>query len=153
MYDPQIGRFWQIDPLGELGESWSPYSFVLDNPVSFNDPLGLEDSVKPMQPVVVTPGNNAPPCCQLAPIAPTVSPAINVEPPPGEISPLPMPDPGGYPIVEDPVPLAGPLAGIMTTVLVSIPITGNTDWPNGDEVVLSTSSSIPAGESSAWRAK
>jgi len=27
MYDAQIGRFWQIDPLGELAEDWSSYSF------------------------------------------------------------------------------------------------------------------------------
>jgi RHS repeat-associated protein len=45
MYDPQIGRFWQIDPLADIDESWSPYSFVNDNPMSFNDPLGLTDSI------------------------------------------------------------------------------------------------------------
>jgi len=45
MYDPQIGRFWQQDPLMEISEDWSPYSFVQDNPVSFSDPLGLTDSV------------------------------------------------------------------------------------------------------------
>jgi hypothetical protein len=44
MYDPQIGRFWQQDPLEDVDESWSLYSFVNDNPVSFNDPLGLTDS-------------------------------------------------------------------------------------------------------------
>ncbi|HMH20151.1 MAG TPA: RHS repeat-associated core domain-containing protein [Puia sp.] len=49
MYDPQIGRFWQIDPLGEINEGWSPYSFANDNPISFNDPLGLtiSDSTHP----------------------------------------------------------------------------------------------------------
>jgi len=40
-YDPQIGRFWQIDPFGEIFEEWSPYTFGFDNPVVFNDPLGL----------------------------------------------------------------------------------------------------------------
>jgi RHS repeat-associated protein len=40
-YDPQIGRFLQQDPLTNAEESWSPYTFVGDNPISFNDPLGL----------------------------------------------------------------------------------------------------------------
>jgi len=41
-YDPQIGRFWQIDPFGELFEEWSSYSFAFDNPIVYNDPLGLD---------------------------------------------------------------------------------------------------------------
>jgi len=40
IYDPQIGRFWQIDRLGEIANSFSPYSFAVDNPMLFNDPLG-----------------------------------------------------------------------------------------------------------------
>jgi len=40
-YDPQIGRWHQIDPLIELGEDVSPYAFADNNPLSFNDPLGL----------------------------------------------------------------------------------------------------------------
>src|SRR6185312_8556821 len=40
MYDPQIGRFWRIDRFAEITHSYSPYAFVLDNPVLFNDPLG-----------------------------------------------------------------------------------------------------------------
>lgn len=50
MYDPQIGRFWQHDPLGEVNESRSLYSFVSNNPVSFNDPLGLTDSTAKPKP-------------------------------------------------------------------------------------------------------
>ena len=47
-YDPQLGRFWQIDPLGELNEGWTPYSFANDNPILLNDPLGLlSDSTHP----------------------------------------------------------------------------------------------------------
>jgi uncharacterized protein (TIGR02594 family) len=41
-YDPQIGRFHQIDPLTEVSDNWSPYSFVQNNPILYNDPLGLD---------------------------------------------------------------------------------------------------------------
>lgn len=62
-YDPQIGRFWQIDELAELTPDWSPYVFALNNPILMNDPLGLAaDTAQPgvpeMEPVIVTPGNN-----------------------------------------------------------------------------------------------
>ena len=46
MYDPQIGRFFQIDKLAELSINFSPYVFASDNPVSLNDPLGLNDSIE-----------------------------------------------------------------------------------------------------------
>ena len=42
MYDPQLGRFCQIDELGEGTFSWAPYCFALNNPIRLNDPLGLE---------------------------------------------------------------------------------------------------------------
>jgi RHS repeat-associated protein len=45
MYDPQIGRWSGIDPLSGATFNASPYSFVNNNPISFNDPLGL-DTVK-----------------------------------------------------------------------------------------------------------
>jgi RHS repeat-associated protein len=41
-YDPQIGRFHQIDPLAEVMDNWSPYVFVHNNPLLYNDPLGLD---------------------------------------------------------------------------------------------------------------
>lgn len=41
-YDPQIGRFWQIDEMADDYEGWSPYTFSIDNPIFFNDPSGLE---------------------------------------------------------------------------------------------------------------
>jgi RHS repeat-associated protein len=40
-YDSQIGRFHQVDPLGELTMDFSLYSFAYNNPILFNDPLGL----------------------------------------------------------------------------------------------------------------
>ena len=45
MYDPQIGRFGQIDPMGDMSQNISPYVFASDNPISINDPLGLKDSL------------------------------------------------------------------------------------------------------------
>ncbi len=45
MYDPQIGRFHQIDALADVSNNYSPYSFGSDNPILRNDPLGLADTI------------------------------------------------------------------------------------------------------------
>jgi RHS repeat-associated protein len=39
--DPQIGRFWQLDPFDGLSQNGSLYSFGSNNPILLNDPLGL----------------------------------------------------------------------------------------------------------------
>lgn len=44
-YDPQIGRFHQADPFGDINESGSPYNYCNNSPLNYNDPLGL-DTVK-----------------------------------------------------------------------------------------------------------
>ncbi|MFN3664869.1 MAG: RHS repeat-associated core domain-containing protein [Sediminibacterium sp.] len=41
-YDAQLGRFHQIDPITEMTDNWSPYAFVQNNPILYNDPLGLD---------------------------------------------------------------------------------------------------------------
>ena len=40
-YDPALGRFLGVDPLGDEFPSWSPYNYVGNDPVSFIDPTGL----------------------------------------------------------------------------------------------------------------
>lgn len=55
--DPQIGRFWQMDPMADFSLEYSPYVYGNNNPVLFNDPLGLlSDSTHPdvLPEVVVT---------------------------------------------------------------------------------------------------
>jgi RHS repeat-associated protein len=56
-YDPQLGRFWQIDELSYLYFDLTPYAFANNNPILLNDPLGLTADTIPtsvLAPVVVT---------------------------------------------------------------------------------------------------
>jgi RHS repeat-associated protein len=43
MYDPQLGRFGQLDEMSDVSGSMTPYGFASDNPITRNDPLGLQD--------------------------------------------------------------------------------------------------------------
>ncbi|WP_437877898.1 RHS repeat domain-containing protein [Sorangium sp. So ce513] len=45
MFDPRIGRFLTTDPIISLpffGQSWNPYSYVLNNPLAYVDPGGFQ---------------------------------------------------------------------------------------------------------------
>ena len=55
--DPQLGRFWQIDPLADINEDVSTYSFADNNPILLNDPFGLMPDSLP--PVTVTAHKNS----------------------------------------------------------------------------------------------
>jgi len=39
-YDPQLGRFWQMDPLADAYSSQSPYQFAGNDPIANNDVTG-----------------------------------------------------------------------------------------------------------------
>jgi len=41
-YDPQLGRFHAIDQLADFYPGITPYQFAFNNPISFNDPTGVE---------------------------------------------------------------------------------------------------------------
>ena len=44
------GRWFSVDPLSEEFSSWSPYNFVYNNPVRFNDPTGMAPELADFEP-------------------------------------------------------------------------------------------------------
>ncbi len=62
MFDPQLVIFRQIDPLADINEDQSTYSYAQNDPVLYNDPFGLlSDSSKPqvLQTATVTGHKNS----------------------------------------------------------------------------------------------
>jgi RHS repeat-associated protein len=57
MYDPQVGRFSRIDDMAELSYPSSTYAFVLDNPISFYDPLGDTTTLPTVTVTAAKPGS------------------------------------------------------------------------------------------------
>jgi RHS repeat-associated protein len=73
LYDPQLVIFRQIDPLADINEDQSTYSYAQDNPVLYNDPFGLlSDSSKPqvLQTATVTGHKNQSSTSSLPPLLP-----------------------------------------------------------------------------------
>jgi RHS repeat-associated protein len=56
-FDPQLGVFHQPDQLADITEDYSPYSFALDNPISYNDAWGLAPSDTTAKPAPTTSPN------------------------------------------------------------------------------------------------
>jgi RHS repeat-associated protein len=54
IFDPKIGRFLTMDPVIQTplsGQSWNPYSYVFNNPLSFVDPSGFDGEKEPIYPI------------------------------------------------------------------------------------------------------
>lgn len=136
--DPQLGRFWQIDPLADIFLSQSPYSYASNNPILFNDPLG--DSTTPGNTLADVVVNSFP---RLLNVLPSIhqlgAPALPFpEVPPLTIvpsNPSPTPVVPLYPpSIEEPSPigipgLLGRFLGVVGGVLWPTPVGAGSDRP------------------------
>ncbi|WP_338814120.1 RHS repeat-associated core domain-containing protein [Bernardetia sp. Wsw4-3y2] len=84
-YDPQIGRFWQVEPLADLFVGINVYQFGYNNPVSYNDPSGLSSDEKKKDEGDTKVGLIRFPAPMMRPSAPLFMPTIPL--PPLSISP------------------------------------------------------------------
>jgi RHS repeat-associated protein len=41
MQDPQLGRWFGVDPLAEKAPGWTPYRYGFNNPIRYTDPTGM----------------------------------------------------------------------------------------------------------------
>ncbi|SEP89160.1 RHS repeat-associated core domain-containing protein [Neolewinella agarilytica] len=48
LYDSELGRFLGVDPLASKFSGWSPYNYVMGNPISLVDPDGMAASDPPI---------------------------------------------------------------------------------------------------------
>jgi RHS repeat-associated protein len=130
--DPQIGRFWQTDPLADAYHNQSPYAFANGNPILFNDPLGLysDTSWKVMRDVTVVPVTPVKPTAAdpNTSLSPQQNPAQGYVNPPFVITPItpapvttPVPEPVTGPGVKPYFAFALSPAAILTTVFTFIP--------------------------------
>ena len=61
-YDAELGRFFQVDPIGFPGGDLNPYRFVHNRPTDLVDPLGAatrpapDDEVEHVEPLPAMPG-------------------------------------------------------------------------------------------------
>jgi RHS repeat-associated protein len=91
-YDAQVGRFHQMDPLGELFDNESLYVYAGNNPMRYNDPFGLTktttDTTSTLPPVEVV-AQRRTPNPNVSPTSPSVNSA-GAEPLPANPNPSPL---------------------------------------------------------------
>ena len=120
-YDPQLGRFHQIDPLADIIFDQSPYVFANNNPILLNDPYGLaaDSTPKPPPQVLFIPGSTV---VKITPAKPTEVPKP-VDNPVNDPKTTDIPQPGNNPAPKvKPMPAPGILGTTFLTVLA-------TAWP------------------------